>query len=106
MTECLRADGFSAVPASPPKKPSELLQRRDYTASAVLLLVNGADPCFRDLAEAARATGAPLKVIVQITGCNEDEIDSELLAKADLLLPIGAPRAEITTRIRSLWSSL
>jgi hypothetical protein len=102
-TEFLRGSGFSVVAASPPQDASQLLEARDYLVAGVLLLATGGDPCFSRLAAAARQTGSPIKVIVQATACNQDELDAELLEGADLVLPPDLKRTEILTRINALF---
>jgi signal transduction histidine kinase len=104
--EFLRENGFSVVLGSPPEEPKDLLQARDYIFAGVLLLASGGDPCYTALARTVRRQQLPMKVIVHVTGCNQDELDSELLSGADLVLSSDLSRAQILAKISSLWPGL
>lgn len=106
MAEYLRRNNFSVVTASSANTALELLDRRDYTLSAVLLLPGSADRSFSRIAAAARKVGGSVKIVVQAAGCNQDELDGELLGRADLVLSPDIPRSEIVSRMNSLWPAL
>ncbi len=104
MADFLRRSGQSVVLASPPQNAARLLEGQDYSLAGVLLLAQGADRAYTELASAVRRTGLPIKVIVQATGCNQDELDSELTGQADLVLPADMTRVAMTTSINSLFA--
>jgi signal transduction histidine kinase len=104
--EFLRENGFSVVVGSPGDEVRKLLQAKDYVLTGVLVLANSGDPSYTALARTVRQLGLPLKIIIHPTGCNQDELDSELLAVADLVLPFDLSRAQVLNHIQSLWPGL
>ncbi|MFO1497047.1 MAG: ATP-binding protein [Verrucomicrobiota bacterium] len=98
----LRENGFSVAVVSSPEDAGEFLQRPDYSIAAVLLLAQGADPSHLQAVGVVKRSRLPVKVITQITGCNQDELDPELLANCDLVLPTDLSRAEILSRLNSV----
>ena len=98
----LRESGFSVAVVSSPSETSEFLQRPDYTIAGVLLLAQGSEPGCAQVVGVVRRTRLPIKVITQIIGCNQDELDPELLTSSDLVLPTDLSRVEILARINSV----
>jgi len=67
----------------------EFLRSPDYSFDGVLALLEPRDTRFLQLSQFVRKQKLPLKLIVQAVGCEPDELDPKLIARADLVLPSG-----------------
>jgi PAS domain S-box-containing protein len=100
--ESLRQNGLYVVTAESGAGAGELLGSPDYQFAAVFLVAGpGAEVCAPLLAE-VKQRALPIKTILQVTGCNQDEIDTNLLGQADLILSPDTSSHEALGRVRSL----
>jgi signal transduction histidine kinase len=95
--EFLRQHNCHVVAAS--AEAEDLLRSPDYNFDALLVLLEPRDTRFLPLLDFVRKQRLPLKLIVQTVGCNPDEVDPQLLAKADLVIPADLSQETILRRL-------
>jgi PAS domain S-box-containing protein len=101
--ELLRSHDFHVVVGSSTDDFTELLDSPDYQFSGVFLLVENNDPALASLPGDVRQQKKDIKIVVQLAGCNQDDMDGRLLNKVDLLLHSDLPEADMLQRLQSLF---
>lgn len=98
----LREQGYYTVVAPNGERAAEILQSPDYQFDAVFAIVTGDDasPALA-IERLSTANGVKIKKILQIVGCNQDQFDTQLLARADLVLSADVPEPEMVTKLAS-----
>jgi signal transduction histidine kinase len=104
--QCLRENGFYVATAQSERAAVELLHSPDYQFDAVMALVNGQNRLSPRLFNEIGRLKLPMKKVVQIYGSNQDEHDSVLLDRADLVIGSDVPAGEIASRLRDVLSRL
>ncbi|HET6406969.1 MAG TPA: ATP-binding protein, partial [Chthoniobacteraceae bacterium] len=104
--KCLRENGFYVATAANERSAVELLHSPDYQFDAVLAVVNGHNRLSPRLFNEIGRLKLPIKKIVQIHGCNEDEYDKALLEKADMIIGSDTPAGDIAGKLREVISRL
>ena len=89
--EFLRQHNYHVV-VSVSMEAEDLLRSGDYQFDGVMLLAEPRDAQPAVLARFIRQQKGPWKLIVKLVGCNPDEVDPRLYAKADLV--VSADTAE------------
>jgi PAS domain S-box-containing protein len=77
----------------------EMLRSSDYRFDGVMLLAEPQDQEFLRLAALVRRQKLPLKVIIKTVGCNHDELETQFLLKADLIITSDTPQDAIVEKI-------
>jgi signal transduction histidine kinase len=95
--EFLRQHGSQVATAG--TDAEDFLRSPDQSFDALLVLVEPRDTSWLPLLKFVRRQRLPLKVIVQTVGCNPDEVDSQLLAKADLVIPADLSQEMIVKKL-------
>lgn len=98
--ELLRSHNFHIVVAAATDNISEMLGSPDYQFSGILLLVEGQDPALASLPGDIREQKKDLRIAAKLAGCNQDDVDSRLLSKVDLLLSAEVAEAEMLSRLQ------
>lgn len=102
MAERLRIDGFDVVIATDNAAASKCLHSSEYRFDAVLMQTTAKCPgFFADI----KKERLPVKTILQVVACNQDELQPSLLSTADLVLSSDSESGQIAARIRSLLSA-
>ncbi|HEX7860773.1 MAG TPA: ATP-binding protein [Verrucomicrobiae bacterium] len=104
--QMLRENGFYVATAASERSAVELLHSPDYQFDAVMALVNGQNRLSSRLFNEIGRMKLPIKKVVQIHGCNEDEYDKALLEKADMIIGSDVPAGEIAGKLRDVISRL
>jgi signal transduction histidine kinase len=104
--QCLRENGFYVATAQSERAAVELLHSPDYQFDAVMALVNGQNRLSPRLFNEIGRLKLPMKKVVQIYGSNQDEHDTALLDRADLVIGWDVPANEIAPRLREVLSRL
>ncbi len=104
--QCLRENGFYVATAQSERSAVELLHSPDYQFDAVMALVNGQNRLSPRLFNEIGRLKLPMKKVVQIYGSNQDEHDTALLDRADLVIGSDVPAGEIAPRLREVLSRL
>ena len=98
--ELLRQQGYHVVTAS--AHAEETLASSEQYFDALFVLLEPHDPQFLPLLQSVRQQRLPTKVIVQTLGCNQDELDTRLLAQADLTISADLPQETILERLAAV----
>ena len=104
--QCLRENGFYVSTAQSERAAVELLHSPDYQFDAIMALVNGKNRLSPRLFNEIARLKLPMKKIVQIYGLNQDEHDSALLERADLVIGSDTPAVEIAGKLLEALSRL
>jgi PAS domain S-box-containing protein len=98
--EFLRHNGFYVVLATHPSAALDYLRSPHYQFAGVMLQTTAQCPeFFADI----KNEKLSVKTILQVIGCNPDELDTALLQGADLVLAADAPGNQLAAKIRSLF---
>ncbi len=90
--EFLRSHGYHVVTAHTPDQALEILDTVEYPLVALWVIEAAGARGLAGLIPAARRKKYGLKTILQIIGCNQDELDHQVLKETDLV--IGADWSE------------
>lgn len=104
--QCLRENGFYVATAQSERAAVELLHSPDYQFDILMALVNGKNRLSPRLFNEISRLKLPMKKVVQIYGSNQDEHDTALLDRADLIIGADVPEGEIAPRLREVLSRL
>lgn len=77
----------------------ELLRSSDYRFDGLLILAEPQEPATLRLAAFVRQQKLPVKVIIQTVGCNQDELETQFLVKADLIISADTPQDAIVEKL-------
>jgi signal transduction histidine kinase len=99
--ELLRSHNYYIVVASSSDSLGDLLQSSDYHFAGVLLLAEPNDPALNSLPNEVRQENKDLKVVLKLAGCNQDDLDSQLLKGIDLLLNPDLSEADMLLKLKS-----
>ncbi len=100
--QCLRECGFYVATAGSERLAVELLHSPEYQFDAVMAVLNGQSRLTPRIFNEINRLKLPIKTIVQICGSNEDEHDSAILERANLVLGSDVPPVEIAARLRDV----
>jgi PAS domain S-box-containing protein len=101
FVETLRSSGFYVVAAIPGSEALQSLHSPDYHFSGVVLLCQRVHPDELSLFKRIHAEKLPVKLILGLLGCHQDEIETALLEGVDTILPHDLPAQEVVPRIRA-----
>ncbi|MBI3414822.1 MAG: PAS domain-containing protein, partial [Verrucomicrobia bacterium] len=105
MVEFLRLRNYHVAVAHSRAQVIELLRLNEYPYAALLAQVDGDDEHFGALVTEVRRLQMPLKTILQIVGRNEDELDTHVLRRADLILSSDLPQDAIAQQLAALFET-
>lgn len=103
MAEFLRQNNYLVVLAD--GKAEELLQSPEYQFDALLVQVGAKENGPLALLAAARKLKLPLKLILQIVGCNQDELETQFLQRADLVISSEMAQDAVLEELAALFES-
>ena len=99
MAGLLRQNGFGVVVTTSDAHAYEFLSSTEYRFSAVILQTTVAQSSiFKEL----RRQNSPVKAILQVVSRNPDEIDTQFMKRADLVLAEDMPEQEMLQKIKLL----
>ena len=101
--ELLRSHNFHVVAAEASESLRDLLQSSDYQFAGVLLIAEPNDAGLRSLLDEVRQHNKSIKVALTLTGCNQDDLQTQLLSKIDLVLAADLSEADFLARITSFF---
>jgi signal transduction histidine kinase len=99
--EFLRSHNYYIVMATAGDSLAELLQSSDYQFAGVMLLAEPNAPSLNALLTEVRQQTKGMKVVLKLAGCNQDDVDSQVVKGADLLLNSDLPEADILGKLDS-----
>jgi signal transduction histidine kinase len=101
--ELLRSHNFHVVAADASESLRDFLQSSDYHFSGVLLFAQPNDPGLRSLLDEVRRQNKKVKVALILAGCNQDDLETQLLSKMDLVLASDLSETDFVGRINSFF---
>jgi signal transduction histidine kinase len=100
--ELLRSHNYHVVMATEPESLGELLQSSDYQLAGVFLLAEPDDSSIGTTLSEIRQQKQNLKVILKLAGCNQDDLNTHVLARVDLVLNSDLPESEMLAKLEGL----
>jgi signal transduction histidine kinase len=104
--ELLRSHNYYIVVAAGADNLGELLHSSDYQFAGVLLLAEPNDPALNSLPGELRQQKKDLKVVLKLAGCNQDELDGQLLKGIDLLLNPDLSEADMLLKLKTFFDQI
>jgi PAS domain S-box-containing protein len=104
--ELLRSHNYHVVAAAGADNLGDLLHSSDYQFAGVLLLAEPNDPALNSLPAELRQQKKDLKVILKLAGCNQDDLDGQLLQGIDLLLNPDLSEADMLLKLKSFLDQM
>jgi hypothetical protein len=101
--ELLRSHNFHIVAAEASEGLRDLLQSSDYHFAGVLLFAEPDDAGLRPLLDQVRQQNKNIKVALKLAGCNQDDLESELLSRIDLVLASDLSEADFVAGLASFF---
>jgi len=98
--ELLRGNNYHVVIATSVEAGVTTLGSDDYEFAGVMLLVERNDPSLSTLLAEARQKN--LRLVLQLAGCNQDSLDTQLLNNVDLCMSLDLPEPERLQKLKSL----
>jgi two-component system cell cycle sensor histidine kinase/response regulator CckA len=102
--EFLRLNGYHVVAADAQPGALDLLHAPEYQFEGILVQVEANDLDSLSLAANVRKQKLPVKTILQIVGCNQDEFETQFLLNVDLILSSDMSQEAILEKLRSLFA--
>ena len=104
--EMLRVRGYHVVPAETSQQMSELLESPEYNFVGALLLVETAErDCYSWWRRLVQNRNN-FKSILHISGCNQDELDTQFINQFDLIVNTEMSEEEIINRINKTFKEI
>ncbi len=100
--ELLRSHHYQIVTAASSDSLAELLQSSDYNFDGVFLLAEPGDPGLNTLPAEVRQQHKNVKLILKLAGCNQDDLDAQVLNGIDLLVHPDLSDADMLLKLKSL----
>lgn len=95
----LREHGYYTVVAPAGERALELLNSPDYEFDGILAVVTAEDVAAADIFSQLSGPNAKVKKFLQVVGCNQDELDMELLRRADVVFSNDLPEPELISKL-------
>ena len=106
MARFLREQGYYVVAASCRERALELLHSPEYQFSGVVALAGSGDTELAELFGVIRRERLPVRTILHVTGCHQDEMDTQFLALADVVLGQDHNAPEFLNRLGDVLDPL
>ena len=103
VVEFLRQNGYYVVMAYSEDSAHEMLLSPDYLFSGVMLLAAAEPVLSSTLFREIERYRMPVKIILQIVGSNQDELDTQILKRLDLLIPPDLGAHEILAKLNAIF---
>jgi signal transduction histidine kinase len=104
--ELLRSHNYHIVVAAGSDNLGDLLLSGDYQFAGVMLLAEPNDPALNSLPGELRQQKKDLKVVLKLAGCNQDDLDGQLLKGIDLLLNPDLSEADMLLKLKSFLDQM
>lgn len=103
--EFLRSHNYLVVLATTVESVPELLQSGDYQFAGVMLLAEPKAPGLSAMLAEVRQQKKELRVALKLAGCNQDELDGQLVKDVNLILNSDLPHADILGKLEALLNT-
>jgi PAS domain S-box-containing protein len=101
--ELLRSHDYQIVTAASSDSLAHLLQSSDYHFDGVFLLAQPDDPALNSLPAEVRQQNKNVKLVLKLAGCNQDDLDAQLLNGIDLLLNPDLSESDMLLKLKSFF---
>jgi hypothetical protein len=101
--EMLRSQNYQIVTAASSDSLAHLLQSSDYHFDGVFLLAQPDDLVLNSLPAEIRQQNKNVKLVLKLAGCNQDDLDAQLLNGIDLLLNPDLSEADMLLRLKAFF---
>jgi signal transduction histidine kinase len=101
--ELLRSHNYHIVVAASADNLTDLMQSSDYHFAGALLLAGPNDSALNSLPGELRQQKKDLKIVLKLAGCDQDNMDGQLLKGIDLLLNSDLSDADMLVKLKSLF---
>ena len=81
----------------------EMLRAAEANYDAVFLLATAKAELGGGLAKKLREQTPPVRLVLQVMACNEDELDTQFLSRADLILSLDTADTEVLVKLKTLF---
>lgn len=95
----LREHGYYTVVTPAGERALELLNSPDYEFDGILSVVTAEDMTPADIFTQLSGPNAKVKKFLQVVGCNQDELDMELIRRADVVFSTDIPEPEMISKL-------
>jgi PAS domain S-box-containing protein len=102
MVEMLRQHGYYVVPAVGEPDAVEALHAPHFQFTGLIALCTSTRSEELSLCQRVRAYKLPLKTILTVLGCNQDELDATVLDTVDAVVPFDLPAADFLARLKTV----
>lgn len=97
--EFLRCHGYHVVVATAEADARELLESADYQFVGLMILADPKEAGLTALLAEAQRRKPPLKTVLQLVGCSADEVETDLMRRADILILPDLSETDILRRL-------
>ncbi|HWH72099.1 MAG TPA: hypothetical protein VNT26_22240, partial [Candidatus Sulfotelmatobacter sp.] len=105
MVDMLRQNGYYVVPAGGEADAVEALHAPHFQFTGLVLLCTTGRAEELALAQRVRAHKLPLKILLSLFSCNQDELASSLLDTVDAIVPFDVPAHDFLNRLKTVLDS-
>lgn len=99
----LRKNGYHVAVTSSEEALLEMLRAAEANYDAVFLLATTKAELGGGLSKKLREHTPPVRLVLQIVACNEDELDTQFLSRADLILSPDTANSEVLVKLKALF---
>jgi signal transduction histidine kinase len=103
--ELLRSHNYQIVTAASSDNLAPLLQSADYQFDGVCLLAQPHDPHMNFLPAEVRQQNKNVKLVLKLAGCDQEDLDANLIGAVDLLLNADLPEADMLLKLKSFFDN-
>jgi hypothetical protein len=103
--EILRQHDFHVHAVADVAETEDVLRSPEQSFDGVLVLLEPRDSRWLPLLRFIRQEKLPVKVILQTVGCNPDEVETQFVARADLVIPADLAQESILKRLAELFDA-
>jgi signal transduction histidine kinase len=101
--ELLRSHNYQIVTAASSDSLAQLLQSSDYHFDGVVLLAQPNDPVLNSLPAEVRQQNKNVKLVLKLAGCDQDDLDAQLLKGVDLLLNPDLSESDMLLKLKTFF---
>ena len=97
--EFLRIHGYHVVTTISPANALETARSAYYRFAGAMILTEPGDATLAELLPELRRRQPQLRIILKLAGCAADDLDTNLIARADLVIPSDLPPPGILEKL-------
>jgi len=101
--ELLRSHNYQIVTGASSDSLAQLLQSSDYHFDGVFLLAQPDDPALNSLPAEVRQQNKNVKLVLKLAGCDQDDLDAQLLKGVDLLLNPDLSESDMLLKLKTFF---